>query len=379
MTPLRQRFIDDLRLRNYAPRTIETYVGRIVAFAKYFGRSPELLGPEDVRTFQLHLLERQVSWSSFNQAVCALRFLYGTTLGRPEQLPLIPYGKRPKALRSVLAPQEVLRLIDAAQTPRDRLFLQVAYGCGLRLSALIHLRVSDIDSARMVIHVRHGQGAKDRLVPLSPRLLEGLRAYWRRYRPGPWLFPGDKPGQPISAANRQRRVSQLVKAIGLTKPCSMHTLRHSYATHLLEAGVDRLTLKMLLGHRALETTARYLHVSTARLRQTPSLLDLLVLPRATPPSTAMPGGQRCAPPLPRGRPWKWRTSFGNTARPSWSGTAPRCRPRSARRCATWRPAVRRRWAGMSRSASTAALSGSPTTPAATATAPSARPWPAPAG
>jgi integrase/recombinase XerD len=192
MTPLRQRFIDDLRLRNYAQRTIETYVGRIVAFAKHFGRSPDLLGPEEVRTFQLHLLERRVSWSSFNQAVCALRFLYGTTLGRPEQLPLIPYGKRPKTLPSVLAPQEVLRLIDAAPTPRDRIFLQVAYGCGLRLSELIHLQVTAIDSARMVIHVRHGKGAKDRLVPLSQRLLQELRAYWRLYRPSPWLFPGDK-------------------------------------------------------------------------------------------------------------------------------------------------------------------------------------------
>jgi integrase/recombinase XerD len=291
MTPLRQRFIDDLRLRNYADRTIETYVGRIVAFAKHFGRSPELLGPEEVRAFQLHLLERKASWSSFNQAVCALRFLYGTTLGRPEQLPMIPYGKRPKALPSVLAPHEVLRLIDAARTPRDRVFLQVAYGCGLRLSELIHLQVSDIDSARMVLHVRHGKGAKDRLVPLSQRLLAELRAYWRLDRPRPWLFPGDKPGQPISGSNMQRRFGRLVQRVGLTKHCSMHTLRHSYATHLLEAGVDLLTLKMLLGHRTLETTARYLHVSTDRLQQTPSLLDLLVLPQATPPAAAVPEGR----------------------------------------------------------------------------------------
>jgi integrase/recombinase XerD len=291
MTPLRQRFIDDLRLRNYAARTIETYVGRIVAFAKHFGRSPDLLGPEEVRAFQLHLLERRVSWSSFNQAVCALRFLYGTTLGRPEQLPMIPYGKRPKTLPSVLAPQEVLRLLGAAQTPRDRIFLQVAYGCGLRLSELIHLHVTDIDSARMVIHVRQGKGAKDRLVPLSPRLLEELRAYWRRYRPRTWLFPGDKPDQPITGSNMQRRFGQLVKRVGLTKHCSLHTLRHSYATHLLEAGVDLLTLKTLLGHRTLETTTRYLHVNTQRLQQTPSLLDLLVLPRPTTPSATPPEGQ----------------------------------------------------------------------------------------
>ena len=291
MTPLRQRFIDDLRLRNYAARTIETYVGRIAAFAKHFGRSPDLLGPEEVRTFQLHLLERQVSWSSFNQAVCALRFLYGTTLGRPEQLPMIPYGKRPKTLPSVLAPQEVLRLIAGAQTPRDRIFLQVAYGCGLRLSELIHLQVTDIDSARMVIHVRHGKGAKDRLVPLAPRLLEELRAYWRLYRPRTWLFPGDKPGQPISGSNMQRRFGQLVQRVGLTKHCSLHTLRHSYATHLLEAGVDLLTLKTLLGHKTLETTTRYLHVSTQRLQQTPSLLDLLVLPKRTATPAAPAEGQ----------------------------------------------------------------------------------------
>src|SRR5262245_26505567 len=291
MTPLRQRFIDDLRLRNYAARTIDTYVGRVACFAKHFGRSPELLGPEEVRAFQLHLLEQRVSWSSFNQAVCALRFLYGTTLGRPEQLPLIPYGKRPKTLPSVLAPEEVLRLIDAAQTPRDRVFLQVAYGCGLRLGELIHLRVTDIDSARMVVHVRHGKGAKDRLVPLSRRLLEELRAYWRRYRPRPWLFPGQQPEQPITGSNMQRRFGRLVARVGLSKHCSLHTLRHSYATHLLEAGVDVLNLKTLLGHKSLETTTRYLHVSTQRLQQTPSLLDLLVLPRPAAPTIRSAEGQ----------------------------------------------------------------------------------------
>jgi len=278
MTPLRQRFIDDLRLRNYAQRTIETYVGRIVAFAKHFGRSPDLLGPEEVRTFQLHLLERRVSWSSFNQAVCALRFLYGTTLGRPEQLPLIPYGKRPKTLPSVLAPQEVLRLIDAAPTPRDRIFLQVAYGCGLRLSELIHLRVTDIDSARMVIQVRQGKGAKDRLVPLSPRLLQELRAYWRRYRPSAWLFPGDKPGQPISGSNLQRRFGQLVQRVGLTKHCSLHTLRHSYATHLLEAGVNLRLIQQYLGHSSLNTTMVYLHLTPASQEQAVRRIETLMGP-----------------------------------------------------------------------------------------------------
>jgi len=175
-------------------------------------------------------------------------------------------------------------LINAAATPRDRVFVEVAYGCGLRLGELIHLRVAEIDSARMVILVRHGKGAKDRLVPLSRRLLQELRAYWRIDRPAPWLFPGDRPGQPISGSNMQRRFGDLVKRVSLTKHCSLHTLRHSYATHLLEAGVDLLTLKMLLGHRTLETTTRYLHVRTDRLHQTPSLLDLLVLPKAATPA-----------------------------------------------------------------------------------------------
>ena len=281
MTPLRQRFIDDLRLRNYAKRTIDTYVGQVAAFARHFRRSPELLGTEDVRAYQLHLLQRRVSWSTFNQTVCALRFLYRTTLGRPEQLPFIPFGKRPKALPSVLSPDEVLRLLDAANPPRDRVLLQVAYGCGLRLDELLHLRVSDIDSARMVVHVRQGKGAKDRLVPLSLRLLQELRAYWKVCRPRAWLFPGQTADGTMTASNLQRRFGRLVQQVGLTKHCSLHTLRHSYATHLLEAGVDVLTLKALLGHASLQTTARYLHVSTQRLQQTPSLLDLLVLPRPT--------------------------------------------------------------------------------------------------
>jgi len=280
MTPLRQRFIDDLRLRNYAQRTIDTYVRQVAAFARHFGRSPERLGADDVRAYQLHLLQRRVSWSSFNQAVCALRFLFRTTLGRPEPLPLIPYGKRPRTLPSVLSPDEVLRLLDAAPPPRDRVLLQVAYGCGLRLNELLQLRVSDIDSARMVVHVRQGKGAKDRLVPLSLRLLQELRAYWRVCRPRTWLFPGQTADGTMTASNIQRRFGRLVKQVGLTKHCSMHTLRHSYATHLLEAGVDVLTLKALLGHSSLQTTARYLHVSTRRLHQTPSLLDLLVLPRS---------------------------------------------------------------------------------------------------
>jgi site-specific recombinase XerD len=183
MTPLRQRFVDDLRLRNYSPKTITAYVSGVARFARHFGRSPDLLGPEEVRTFQLYLLERKVSWSLFNQIVCGLRFLYGTTLGRSEQLPLIAYGKKPKRLPCVLSPEEVVRLFDAADPGRDRVLLQTAYACGLRLGELLHLQVRDIDGQRLVVQVRQGKGQKDRLVPLSARLLEELRGYWRRYRP----------------------------------------------------------------------------------------------------------------------------------------------------------------------------------------------------
>lgn len=285
MTPLRQRFIDDLRLRNYARATIEAYVAGVVRLSRHLGRSPEDASVEDLRKFQLALVDRGLSWSTFNQTVCALRFFYGTTLGRPQYVPFIPFGKRPRSLPSVLSPEEVLRLLDAAAPGRDRVLLQVAYGCGLRLSELLHLRVSDIDSSRMVVQVCQGKGAKDRLVPLSVRLLQELRAYWLMHRPRAWLFPGHTPDGTLSTGNVQRRFTRLVQRIGLTKRASMHTLRHSYATHLLEAGVDLLTLKTLLGHTSLETTARYLHISTQRLRQMPSLLDLLVLPKDGKPGT----------------------------------------------------------------------------------------------
>jgi site-specific recombinase XerD len=199
-------------------------------------------------------------------------------LGRPEQVPQIPFGKRRHKLPCVLSPAEVVRLFEAASPGRNRVLLQTAYACGLRLGELLHLQVTDIDSARMVVHVHQGKGGKDRLVPLSARLLEELRGYWRFYRPRPWLFPGAGGKRPLHPANVQRLCRRLLPKAGITKPITPHTLRHSFATHLLEAGVDVVTLQRILGHRDLQTTAHYLHLSTERLRQTPSLLDLLVLP-----------------------------------------------------------------------------------------------------
>jgi site-specific recombinase XerD len=286
MTPLRQRMLEDLRLRNYGARTVETYVAAVAQFARHFGKSPELLGPEDVRTYQLHLLEqRHASWSRFNQTVCALRFLYRVTLGRPEVVTMIPFGKRPKTLPSVLSREEVLRLFAALPDNHYRTLIRTAYACGLRISEVVRLRVADIDSPRGVLLIRQGKGQKDRLVPLSPALLDELRRYWWRYRPVDWLFPGRKRGGHLNVTALQRRFARIVRPLGFRKPVSMHTLRHSYATHLLEAGVDVVTLQRLLGHRDLSTTARYLHVSTQHLQRAPSPLDALL---ATPvlPSVA---------------------------------------------------------------------------------------------
>ena len=265
MTPLRQRYLDDLRLRNYAPRTVDTYVRAVARFARHFGRSPERLGPEDVRAYQLHLLHEHASWSRFNQAVCALRFLYRVTLGRPDVVTMIPYGKKPKTLPAVLSRPEVVQLFAQVAQPVERLMVQTAYACGLRASELLHLRVADIDSSRMLVWVRHGKGGKDRTVPLSPALLEALRAHWRRRRPTTWLFAGQTPSGQRSLGALQRVVRQAVRAAGFTKQVSLHTLRHSYATHLLEAGVDLITIQRLLGHRNLQTTARYIHLTAPRL------------------------------------------------------------------------------------------------------------------
>lgn len=284
MTPLRQRLVDDLRLRNYSPRTIEIYVAHVARFARHFGRSPELLGPEEMRAFQLHLLAKKVSWSQFNQTVCALRFFYGKTLGRSEQVPMLAFGKRPKTLACVLSPEEVAQLLDAARPGRERMLLQTTYACGLRLMEVLSLQVKDIDSARMVVHVRQGKGNKDRLVPLSLRLLAELRAYWHTHRPARWLF-SNQGQEPVHPGTVQRQLRRAVQKAGLRKPATLHTLRHSYATHMLEAGVDVMTLQKILGHRQLSTTARYLHLRGDQLQRLPSLLDRLALPVPNLPGT----------------------------------------------------------------------------------------------
>jgi site-specific recombinase XerD len=276
MTPLRQRMLDDLRVRNYAAKTQTMYIQRVAEFAGHFGRSPDQLTTEDIRTYLVHLVgTKRVSWSAFNQTVCALRFLYKVTLGRGDLVPDIPFPRAVKKLPTVLSTDEVLRLLRAVRQPKHRVVLMTIYSAGLRISEALALKMSDIDSERMVIHVRQGKGRKDRTVMLSPQLLEVLRMHVRRVRPREWLFPARLREQPLNASAIQRSCAEACKAAGLDKHATVHTLRHSFATHLLEAGTDLRLIQTLLGHNSIKTTAIYTHVSAQRLHATPSPLDRL--------------------------------------------------------------------------------------------------------
>jgi integrase/recombinase XerD len=276
MTPLRRRMIEDMKLKNLAPRTIEIYTGRVVAFARHFGRSPDALGREEVRSFLLHLVqEKHVSWSVYNQTVAALRFLYEVTLDRQGVMVRVPCPKQPKRLPTVLSLEETARFFAAVLSIKHRAILMTAYAAGLRISEVVALRVDDIDSQRMVLRVRQGKGRKDRNVMLSPRLLALLREYWKVARPAEWLFPGEIPGRPITVGTVHRICVQAAHAAGLGKHVTIHTLRHSFATHLLEAGTDIRTIQMLLGHRNLKTTAIYAHVAPTAVETTQSPLDRL--------------------------------------------------------------------------------------------------------
>jgi integrase/recombinase XerD len=280
MTPLRRRMIEDMTLRNFTPATIRAYVRCVARFARHFHASPEHLGPELVRAFLLHLVQnRGSSMSHYNQTRCALRFLYRVTLGRTDVLECIVPARQLRSLPVVLSPDEVARFFAAIGNLKHRAILMTAYGGGLRVSEVTRLRVTDIDSQRMVIHVRQGKGQKDRYVMLSPRLLEILRAYWRAVRPRGFLFPGAVPEQPITTASVRKACYRARQAAGLGKHVVVHTLRHCFATHLLEAGTDLRTIQVLLGHRSFSTTARYVHVATASLPSIRSPLDRLDLTR----------------------------------------------------------------------------------------------------
>lgn len=276
LSPWARRMAEDLLVRNLAQKTIDSYTYHVERFSRHFGKPLDELGPEEIRSFQLHLIQdRKASWSAFNQAVCGLRFLYRVTLPRPWVVEQVPFGKRPKRLPSVLGADEVSRLLACVPVLKHRVVLTTLYAAGLRLTEGTHLRVTDIDSQRMQLHVRLGKGAKQRLVPLSPRLLAELRQYWRQHRPRDYLFPGKTPDVPLSSTTIQKACQRAVAAAGIVKSVTPHTLRHSYATGLLEAGVDLLTIGQLLGHKSFMTTMIYLHVRRPHLESTPSPLDWL--------------------------------------------------------------------------------------------------------
>lgn len=277
VSPLRRRMIDDMSLRNMSPATQRSYLHAVTKFSRYFGRSPDKLGLEDVRAFQVQLVSQGISWGSLNQIVCALRFFYGVTLDRAEIPERIVYARMPRKLPTILSADEVVRFLEAVPSLKARAALTTAYAAGLRASEAASLRVADIDSDRMLIQVRHGKGAKDRTVMLSPQLLAILRTYWRLSRPQDCLFPGRKPDQPIAITVLHAACRSATKAAGLTKRVSVHTLRHSFATHLLESGTDIRIIQVLLGHRNLSTTALYTQVATSTISATQSPLDRLSL------------------------------------------------------------------------------------------------------
>ena len=276
MTPLRQRMIEDMQLRNLAPRTIDCYVRQVALFARHFRRSPALLGLDEIRTYQLHLVhQRKLSWSSFNQAVCALHFLYTKTLGKNWNIEHIPYAKQPKKLPLVLSQNEVHAVLAAIADPQNRVIAMTLYAAGLRVTEAVSLRIADVDSQRMLLHVVQGKGRKDRLVTLSALHLHHLRCHFKRYRPRHWLFPSRQyPDRHVTAATVANAIAA-VRHVVAGKPVSPHTLRHCFATHLLESGTDLRTVQALLGHASINSTALYTHVTRKRITALESPLESL--------------------------------------------------------------------------------------------------------
>ena len=277
ISPLRRRMIEDMTVRNLSPATQRSYIYAVTKFSRYFNRSPDRLGLENVRAFQVHLVSTGISWPALNQTVCALRFFYGVTLGHDEIPERIPYAREPRKLPVVLSAEEVVRFLEAVPSLKARTALATAYAAGLRASETVGLKVADIDSGRMVIRVEHGKGGKDRYVMLSVQLLGILRTYWRLAHPRHWLFPGRDETKPIDVQVLHATCRSACAASGLAKHVTVHTLRHSFATHLLESGTDIRIIQVLLGHNQLSTTARYTQVSNRLIRRTESPFDRLTL------------------------------------------------------------------------------------------------------
>lgn len=281
MTPMRKRMIHELELHRKSPRTIEAYVTAVAQLARHYGRSPDRISVEQIREFLHHLIvERKLAFSSCNQKLAGIRFFYRHVLGQ-EKLDLRVPAKRSGKLPEPLGRREVERLLKATGNAKHRTLLMTCYATGLRVSELAHLRPEDVHSERMLIHVRQGKGGKDRYTLLSPRLLEELRDYWRAYRPQEWLFFGRDRTRPLPIGTAQKIYYTAKRRGGIQRGHGIHTLRHSFATHLMEAGVDLPTLQRLLGHTSLATTAKYLHVTSKHLRGVRSPLELLRMPEPT--------------------------------------------------------------------------------------------------
>jgi integrase/recombinase XerD len=290
MTSLRQRMTEDMQVRNLALNTQTSYVQQVSLFARHFDKSPEQLGPEEIRTYQVYLTnEKKLAPGSVLIAVAALRFLYKISLKKDWTFEdVIPAPKKPQKLPVVLSPEEVLRFLGCVGSNKHRAILTTCYAAGLRISEAVRLTPTDIDSQRMVIRVDQGKGQKDRYVMLSTKLLEILRSWWRLARPQPWLFPSHIPGRHISKDAVEQACQKAHRLSGIPKPITPHSLRHGFAVHLLESGTDVRTIQLLLGHRSLATTARYLRIATSKVCSTSSPLDLLPQPAPVEPQPAPP-------------------------------------------------------------------------------------------
>ena len=286
MTPLRQRMTEDMQVRNLALNTQASYLQQVSLFARHFNKSPEALGPEEIRTYQVYLTnERKLAPGSILIAIAALRFLYKVSLKKDWTFEdVIPAPKKPQKLPVVLSPEEVLQFLSCVGGAMHRAILTTCYAAGLRISEVVRLRPINIDSQRMVIRVEQGKGQKDRYVMLSPKLLEILRCWWRVNKPHHWLFPSDLPGRHISKDAVEQACQKARRISGIRKPITPHSLRHGFAVHLLESGTDVRTIQLLLGHRSLATTARYLRIATSKVCSTSSPLDLLPRPVEPPPA-----------------------------------------------------------------------------------------------
>jgi site-specific recombinase XerD len=284
ISPLRRRMLEDMTVRNFVEKTRNDYIRQVKTFTAFLGRSPDTAIPEDLRRFQLHQRQSGVRPPSINGSVAALRFFFTVTLDRPEMARHLTFVREPRKIPAVLSPEEVARLLEAAPGPKYKAALSAAYGAGLRVSEVVSLKVSDIDSERMLLRIEQGKGRKDRFAMLSPKLLELLRDWYRIARPAVWLFPGRDPMLPMTTRQFARTVHAAAGIAEIKKRVTPHTLRHSFATHLLEDKTDVRLIQVLLGHSKLDTTALYAQVATNVIRAVVSPLDRLTPLKSEPPT-----------------------------------------------------------------------------------------------